>query len=119
MLLDTIRLVVWTPLKNMTSSIGIIPNPWENKIHGNQTTNQLFFGRSFRTTPLTYCKLLQDMGQLGQLPAEHPAGWQHMATAQRFQMPSAWAKGAATAPVSWGLPEISAKNEIPQWPIQQ
>ena len=31
-----------TPLKNMTSSIGMIsiPNIWENKIHGNQTTNQ-------------------------------------------------------------------------------
>ena len=29
-------------------------------------------------------------------------------------MLSAWAKGAATDPVSWGLPEISAKNEIPK-----
>ena len=35
-----------TPLKNMSSSIGMISNPiyiyiWENKIDGNQTTNQI------------------------------------------------------------------------------
>ena len=35
-------LVVWTPLKNMSSSIGmIIPNIWENKSHVPVTTNQV------------------------------------------------------------------------------
>ena len=35
-------LVVWTPLKNMNVNWDDeIPNIWENKIHGNQTTNQI------------------------------------------------------------------------------
>ena len=42
------RVYIWlvggwfTPLKNMSSSIGMMtfPTEWENKIHGNQTTNQ-------------------------------------------------------------------------------
>ena len=40
----------WTPLKNMTSSIGMIRHSqyeWENAQNGNQTTIQLCIGDSY------------------------------------------------------------------------